>query len=103
MRRWFPVVIVALFVCVVLLQFSSPAQEQSQAPRKVVSQFAPVYPDLARKMQLRGTVRVEITVARNGTVKSTHVIGGNPLLARAAIDAVEKWRWVAGPDETKET
>jgi membrane protein involved in colicin uptake len=45
---------------------------------------------------------VEVVVAPNGKVKSTHVIGGSPLLAKAAVDAIEKWKWVPAPQETKE-
>ena len=62
----------------------------------------PVYPDLARKMQIRGTVRVEVVVAPNGKMKSSQVSGGSPLLAKAAVDAIEKWKWAPAPQETKE-
>ncbi len=80
----------------------SLAQEQPEGTRRIVDRVVPMYPDLARKMQIRGTVRVEVVVAPNGKVKSTHVIGGSPLLAKAAVDAIEKWKWVPAPQETKE-
>jgi TonB family protein len=53
-------------------------------------------------MQLRGKVKVEATVAPSGVVKSTHVIGGSPLLSRAAVEAIEKWKWVPAAEESKE-
>ena len=80
----------------------SPAQEESSAKRKVVSQVVPTYPELANKMQITGTVKVEALVAPNGKVKSTQVVGGSPVLVKAAVDAVEKWRWVPASQETKE-
>jgi TonB family protein len=80
----------------------SVAQGQPDAPRKVVTQVAPTYPELASKLQMRGTVRLAAVVAPNGKVKSTQILGGSPVLARAAVDAVEKWRWVAAPQETTE-
>jgi hypothetical protein len=30
------------------------------------------------------------------------VIGGNPLLAKAAVDAIEQWKWVPAAQKTKE-
>lgn len=70
--------------------------------RKVLSHAAPVYPDLAKKMHIRGTVRVEVIVRPNGTVKSTRVLGGNPVLINAAQDAVTKWKFEPSQGETTE-
>lgn len=80
----------------------SLAQEQSETKRKIMTRVVPVYPDLANKMQIRGTVKLEVAVAPNGKVKSTQVIGGSPLLAKAATDAIERWKWAPAPQETKE-
>ncbi len=85
---------------IVLAPSFSVAQEQSE--RKIVSRVVPEYPELARKMQIIGTVRVEATVAPNGKAKSTQVVGGSPVLVKAAVDAIEKWRWAPAPQETKE-
>lgn len=67
-----------------------------------MNRVPPVYPDLARRMQLRGTVKVAATVSASGKVDTTEVVGGSPVLASAAIEAITKWRWVAAPHETKE-
>ncbi|MGA7847673.1 MAG: energy transducer TonB [Terriglobales bacterium] len=80
----------------------SLAQEQSDGKRKVVSRVAPAYPDLARKMRIAGTVKVEVVIAPSGKLKLTQVIGGNPLLVKAAVDAIEQWKWEPAPQETKE-
>ena len=94
---------VALSLGVIVFSPSfSRAQEQSEAKRKIVNRVVPVYPELASKMQITGTVRVEAMVAPNGKVKFTQVVGGSPVLAKAAVDAIEKWKWGPAPQETKE-
>jgi hypothetical protein len=35
-------------------------------------------------------------------VKQSEVLGGNPVLAKAAQDAIRKWRWAAAAQETRE-
>lgn len=92
---------VAFSPSLVLAQDSS-VQEQTETKRKVVNKVVPLYPELARKMQIRGTVRVEVVIAPSGKVKMTHVIGGNPLLAQSAVGAIEQWKWTPAPQETQE-
>jgi TonB family protein len=70
--------------------------------RKVVSRVPPRYPELAKKMNIRGMVRVEAVVRPNGSVKSTRVLGGNPVLVDAALDAVGKWRFESAQGDTTE-
>jgi protein TonB len=61
--------------------------------RRVKSKVSPTYPDLARKMNIRGTVKVEVVVLPNGSVKDAKVVGGHPVLANAALDAVKRWKF----------
>jgi TonB family protein len=61
--------------------------------RRVKSKVSAVYPELARKMNLAGTVKVQVVVAPNGTVREAKIVGGHPVLANAALDAVRKWRF----------
>jgi TonB family protein len=100
MRRIIALVLVAhtLLWCVPTLS----AQDSASTPRKVLVKVTPAYPELARKMQLSGTVRMGVTVAPNGTVKKTEVRGGSPLLVQAAQTAVNKWKWAPAPEETTE-
>lgn len=76
-----------------------PAWGQEELSRKAKFKVAPAYPDLARRMNITGVVKLQVTVAPNGTVKSARLIGGHPVLANAALDAIKKWRFEAGPDE----
>jgi len=73
---------------------------QEKINRTVKIQVAPVYPDLARRMRITGTVKVKVAIAPNGTVKDATVVGGHPVLANAALDAARKWRYEASADET---
>jgi TonB family protein len=51
-------------------------------------------------MNITGTVKVQVVVAPNGTVKDAKVVGGHPVLASAALEAVRKWRFVPAPAES---
>jgi hypothetical protein len=48
-------------------------------------------------------VKVEAVVAPDGSAKTVEIKGGHPLLAQAAHDAVQKWKWVPAPKQTHET
>jgi TonB family protein len=97
--------ILLLFVLVTVAATSSSAQDSdtSQVERKVLSKAIPVYPDLARRTHISGVVKLRATIAPNGTVRSIEPVGGNPVLIKAAQDAVTKWRYVSAPEETRET
>jgi TonB family protein len=73
---------------------------QGEINRAVKSRVHAVYPELARKMNLTGTVKVQVVVAPNGTVKEAKVVGGHPVLAGAALDAVRKWRFEPAAGES---
>jgi protein TonB len=53
----------------------------------------PVYPDLARRAGVRGVVRIECLVDREGRVAEARVVRGVPLLDAAALEAVRQWRY----------
>lgn len=80
---------------------SARAQTQNgEMNRRAKSQVQPLYPELARKMKITGTVKIEVTVAPNGSVKEARVVGGHPVLANAALDAAKKWRFEPAPAES---
>ena len=85
-----------------ILSHAQTTTVSSGSERKVSSRVAPAYPELARRMHIHGLVRVEAIVRPNGSVKSTRVLGGNPVLVVAAQDAVGKWKFEPAPSETTE-
>ena len=74
----------------------APAWGQ-EIDRKPKIKVAPVFPELARRMNITGVVKVQITVATNGSVKNIKLVGGHPVLATAAMNAVKRWRFETGP------
>ena len=91
-----PVVVALIAALALMMSVSIGARGQSQNDaliRRAKSKVQPVYPELAKKMSIVGTVKVEVVVAPNGTVKDARVVGGHPVLAGAALDAARKWRF----------
>jgi TonB family protein len=99
--RWKKLVLTAGAV-VILSGATGFAQTGStdESKRKVKSKIAPVYPELAKRMNVTGKVKIEVVVAPDGHVKTTRVVGGHPLLVQACQDAVKEWKFVAAPEET---
>ena len=92
-----------IFSVYALVPAQAPAQDQpEESGRHVTLRVPPVYPELARRMNLDGIVKVRVTVAPDGTAKATEVLGGNPLLAKAAQDAIARWKWAPAPRESTE-
>src|SRR5262249_30874877 len=62
----------------------------TRGPR-LTRQIAPTYPELAKKQRISGVVKLEVTVAEDGSVWKATVLSGDPLLAQGAAEAVKKW------------
>ena len=93
-----------MILCTLMLLVPAPVMwaQDTEASRKVLHRVIPEYPELARRMGTAGTVRLVAVVAPNGTVKQVEVLGGHPLLVRAAQDAVTRWKYASAPQESKE-
>ncbi len=61
----------------------------------------PEYPEVAQRMNIKGTVQLELTVGRDGTVKDVRVIGGHPILAEAFVKAVRGWQYEPAAKESR--
>jgi TonB family protein len=70
--------------------------------RKIRTRVVPEYPSLAKQVNVSGKVKIEATVAADGHVVSTKVIGGSPLLINSALDALKKWRFEPGSKDSIE-
>ena len=60
-------------------------------PPVPVERVEPVYPDLARRVRIEGTVILEAVLGTDGRLHEIRVLSGHPLLAPAALDAVRRW------------
>ena len=101
-RRIVAVVVLVLSVALIVVPGRTDAQIAPESARKVVNRVAPEYPDVARTMNLKGNVRVEVVVGPSGAVKSVAIKGGHPVLAKSAENAVFKWKWESAARETRE-
>ncbi len=101
-RRLLATVLVALTLAITL----GPSHVRAQASpsdeflRRAKTKVQPTYPELARKMSISGTVKIEVVVLPNGTVKEARIVGGHPVLANAALDAAKKWRFDPASSES---
>ncbi len=102
MRRLITIA-VCLLLCRGTFDLGALAQEvKADAARKIVSAVPPAYPEIARTIHLEGTVRLQVTVAPNGSVKAVKPLGGHPVLVQAADEAVRKWSWARAKEESSE-
>ena len=70
--------------------------------RKILQHEDPEYPSVAAKLSLHGTVKLRIWVTPQGDVRKVEYIGGHPLLAESAVNAVKNWKFEAASRETTE-
>lgn len=73
-----------------------PAQES----RKAVANPTPVYPEVARRLRLTGTVKVQVVIASNGQIKEVKVVGGHPVLVNAVEETLKNWKYAPASSET---
>ena len=62
-------------------------------PLKIVKKIQPVYPLEAKKAAIQGVVTLSVTALQDGSVSKVDVIGGDPALENAAVDAVRQWQF----------
>jgi TonB family protein len=60
---------------------------------KLVHQVRPSYPDEAKRAGIQGTVRLRVMIGKDGKVRNITLLSGNPVLVKAAMKAVSKWRY----------
>lgn len=63
-----------------------------KAPNKM-HDVVPVYPTIAKAAHVQGTVYLEATIARDGSVRNVKVLSAPSMLDDAAVTAVRQWRY----------
>lgn len=58
---------------------------------KLLRKVIPEYPPLARSARISGVVRLIGTIGKDGTIRNLQLVSGHPMLARAALEAVQQW------------
>ena len=101
--RWTWIAASMLSLGLMLSTASAQTSSSDEGKRKVKVKTSPVYPEIARHMNVAGKVKIEVIITPDGKVRSTRVVGGHPLLVQACQDAVKEWKFFPGPEETVQT
>ena len=59
----------------------------------IVKRVQPVYPAQARQMRLEGKVELQANISKSGSITGVKQLSGDPVLGRAAMDAVRQWKY----------
>jgi protein TonB len=59
----------------------------------LIEKRMPVYPPIAKASGTQGTVVLQATISRSGTIENLRVVSGPSMLQQAAMDAVKAWRY----------
>ena len=93
--NWHSVFRLALTIMLAISLLTIPTLTGAEEERRLRSGDPPEYPELAKKLNLRGVARVQVTITPDGSVKEIKELGGNPLLLAALTSAVKKWKYEA--------
>ncbi|HXY24658.1 MAG TPA: energy transducer TonB [Candidatus Acidoferrum sp.] len=72
----------------------------AQQVRKALSNPPPVYPELAQRLHISGSVKVTLIVGPDGLIKETQFHGGHPLLVEAVQKALKEWKYAPASTES---
>jgi protein TonB len=59
----------------------------------LIQKTTPVYPPIAKAARVSGTVVLQATISKTGSIEGLHVVSGPAMLQSAAMDAVKTWRY----------
>jgi protein TonB len=82
----------------------SAPKVKAEAPKKVnisggvaqgmlLQKTIPNYPPIAKAARVSGTVILQATISKTGTITNLRVVSGPPMLQQSAMDAVRSWRY----------
>jgi len=101
--RWTRLALSAAALAILTSHALAQQTNTDDSKRKVKTKVTPSFPELARRMNVTGKVKIEVIITPDGHVRSTRVIGGHPLLVQACQDAVKEWKFFPAPEETTQT
>jgi periplasmic protein TonB len=62
-------------------------------PPRILQQFDPLYPILARRALVQGDVVLSAIIDAQGNVTEMKLVSGHPLLIEAAMNALRIWKF----------
>jgi TonB family protein len=91
-------VLCSLFSLVPCLPIGYAQDKASE--RSLITREEPEYPETLQRLYIGGVVRLELTIAANGSVEHVRLLGGNPILGQSAMAAVRKWKYAPANSRT---
>ena len=88
-------------------QLPIPKPQSSVGATKSISQATLlkredlIYPALAKREKISGTVKCEVLIDEKGTVTKVKALSGHPVLAAAAEDSIRRWKYVPAKLDNK--
>lgn len=72
----------------------------ASAGRRLITRVEPEYPETLKRLEIGGTVRLQVTISPKGNVETVQLLGGNPILGDAASSAIKRWIYTSAHSRT---
>jgi protein TonB len=59
----------------------------------LIHRVEPIYPSIAKVAGVQGAVLIKATISTEGKIEQAQVVSGSPWLSKAALDAIQQWRY----------
>lgn len=59
----------------------------------LIHRVEPIYPNLAKISGVQGAVLIKALISTEGKIEQAQVVSGSPWLSKAALDAIQQWRY----------
>ncbi len=98
--HWTRQILAAAAAGLLALSLAGAQMVNEEGKRKLKTKSVVTYPELARRMNISGKVKIEVIIAPDGRVRSAKAIGGHPILVQSCLDALRDWKYEAAGEET---
>ena len=88
------------YLLISIMLFLAAVAMADTADRQLIARVEPKYPETLQRLYIGGSVRLKVTIAAKGSVEKVELLGGNPILGQAAMEAVKNWKYAPAKAET---
>jgi protein TonB len=78
---------------VVMKPANKPLRIARMQASQLLHKVQPAYPPMAKLSRVQGIVEFTATIGKTGSIENLQLIRGNPLLVKAAEDAIVQWKY----------
>ena len=98
--NWTRKILAATAAGLLVLSLAGAQAVNDEGKRKLKSKSVVTYPEIARRMNISGRVKIEVVIAPDGRVRNARAIGGHPILVQSCLEAIKDWRYEPAGEET---